>query len=127
MIFPGTQAAFACQFKVAGPAPLDACAATARRLRIHALVVQESRGADRQKCWPSGCGVLSNRGVGTLAPLVGVFVPFLEKDFLLSDLFLVGEKTSSFVPAKAYKSLESLEGDVRIDAQSAQSRCCAER
>ena len=37
-----------------------------------ALVVQKSSGADRQKCWPSGCGVLSNPGVGTLAPLAQV-------------------------------------------------------
>jgi hypothetical protein len=65
-----------------------------------ALGVHESRAADRQKCLPGNVGFCWNRA-GKLAPLIGVFVPFLEKDFLLSDLFFVGERTSSFVPVRA--------------------------
>ena len=67
------------------------------------LVVQESRVARPAEVLAEQCGVLLNRAMGSVAPLIGVFVPFLEKGFLSSGLLSVGEKTSSVVPSRAYK------------------------
>ena len=71
-----------------------ACAALRSALAFMVLAVQESRVA-RPAEVPAD--------IGSVAPLIGVFVPFLEKGFLSFDLFSVGEKTSSVVPSRASK------------------------